>query len=125
MIPCLIPGDSIGVDIGRSMHECVTRAKVGVPSGAIVGYAAEAAVCIVSAGSNDPVNPRLAANLEAIRARCGHKVIWVLPIHPHARSVVRVVAARHGDTVMSFAPARDNVHPRSVAPLVAQIRSRK
>ena len=119
---CAVIGDSIAVDIGRAMPECATKAMIGIGSAAIVGRAGPAGMCIVSAGSNDPRNPNLGKNLEAIRARCGGRVIWVLPIDLVARAAVRQVATRHGDAVVSFAPAADNVHPHFIAPLVAAVR---
>ena len=47
-------------------------------------------VNVVSAGSNDPANPKLKTNLENIHSRA-RRVIWILPIE-RARAKVRAVS---------------------------------
>jgi hypothetical protein len=118
---CAVIGDSIAVDVGRAMPQCAMNAKIGIGSAAIIGRVVAADLTVISAGSNDPLNPALASNLESMRNRCKGRVIWILPIQPHARNVVGGVAARHGDATVSFAPARDNVHPRVVGQIVTAI----
>ena len=118
---CAVIGDSIAVDLGLALPDCAMHARIGIGSAAIVGLVERADLIVISAGSNDPDNPALARNLEAIRARCPGRVLWVLPIHPRARAIVAEVAAAHGDATAGFAPARDNVHPRTVSPLVQAV----
>jgi hypothetical protein len=119
---CAVIGDSIAVDLGRALPECATHARIGIGSAAIVGRVTAVDLVVISAGSNDPLNPALERNLETMRARTPGRAVWILPIHPRARAIVARVAAAHGDLALGFAPAGDNVHPRTVAPLVRQIR---
>jgi hypothetical protein len=118
---CQIVGDSIAVGLHRVLPGCTWNAKVGIPSGAIIARVAPAAFLVVSAGSNDSANPRLAANLEAIRSRAAGAVIWVLPAVPRARAVVADVAAAHRDRTVTFLAGRDHVHPRSYADLARAV----
>jgi len=118
---CAIVGDSIAVGAGKYMRACRVNAKVGIPSNAVTSRVDSSVdVNIVSAGSNDPANPNLRANLESIRSRA-HRVIWILPIDSRARAKVQAVATTHGDPVVSFAPAGDHVHPRSDVDLARSI----
>jgi hypothetical protein len=118
---CAIVGDSIAVGAGRYMRPCRVNAKIGISSSAVIARVdPSAAVNVVSAGSNDPANPGLRANLERIRSRA-KRVIWILPIDARARAAVETVAAAHGDPVVSFAPSGDRVHPRSEASLARSI----
>jgi hypothetical protein len=81
-----------------------------------------APLVVISAGSNDPDNPRLVANLTAIRQRAGSsRVVWVLPVNGRAASAVAAVARRSGDRTVAFAPGRDHVHPRCPRCLAAAI----
>lgn len=110
---CAIVGDSIAVGAGKYLRSCKLNAKIGIPSGAIIARVDPSAeINVVSAGSNDPDNPALRGNLERIRERA-HRMIWILPAVPNAREIVRAVAARHGDPIVSFTPTRDQVHPQS------------
>lgn len=112
-ISCAIVGDSIAVGAGQYLRACKLNAKKGIPSGAVIDRVDPSAdVNVVSAGSNDPDNPALRENLERIRQRA-NRAIWILPVVPRAREIVREVAARHGDAVVSFAPSGDQVHPKS------------
>src|SRR5712675_531166 len=56
---CLIAGDSIAVEVGRFVP-CTIDAKVGIGSAAIVARVRPATTVVISSGSNDPFNPRLA-----------------------------------------------------------------
>lgn len=119
---CLIVGDSIAVGTGEQLPGCVTDAKVGIPSAAIVlrvrpGFD----WTIISSGSNDPDNPALQAHLEAARARATGGVMWILPRKLRAADLVRQVAARHGDPVVAFGPARDRIHPASYVLLARSV----
>jgi hypothetical protein len=104
-------------------HGCASNVKIGIPSGAIVSRTPSGQdVVVVSAGSNDPANPALLKNLEAIRARAGNAaVIWILPIAARPRALVQQVASKHKDRVVSFAAGRDGVHPHYLRPLADEI----
>lgn len=120
---CAIVGDSIADGLAEKMPHCQRNAKIGIPSGKIIervpqGYLG---LLIISAGSNDPQNPRLADNLNAMRRRAGGGVIWIAPVDSRARSVVNSVAQAHGDRVVTFTPGRDHVHPRSYSEIAQQI----
>lgn len=82
----------------------------------------DAKFVIISAGSNDPHSPKLRQNLEATRAKVTGRVLWILPIDAMAAYIVKACAIDHGDAYVSFTPGRDNVHPRSYAPIAATIR---
>jgi hypothetical protein len=116
MIDCAIIGDSIAVDLAYKFPHCIMDAKIGIGSAAIIGRVQDprinsATVVIISAGSNDPDNPRLTENLVSIRTKITGKVIWILPINQRAAKAVIQVAGLNQDRVVSFSPARDNVHP--------------
>jgi hypothetical protein len=126
MIPCAIIGDSIALGTATEFRGCYVSAKVGIPSAAVIGRApaADTQWTAISAGSNDPQNPRLAVNLRAVRARVhSGRVVWILPQNARAAAIVRAVAAEHGDGVVSFTSGRDHVHPRSYAALAASVRA--
>ena len=122
MIPCALAGDSIAVGIAPFFKHCVVDAKIGISSAAIIGRVHDADVLVVSAGSNDPRNPHLEANLKIIRAKASGKVIWISPIDRTAAEAVVRVAAIHGDRVVRFSSGRDHVHPRSEGSLAAAVR---
>ncbi len=112
-VSCAIVGDSIAVVAGKHLRSCKMNAKIGISSGAVIARVDPSAeINVVSAGSNDPDNPALRENLERIRERA-HRAIWILPAVLNAREIVRAVAARHGDPIVSFTPSRDQVHPQS------------
>jgi uncharacterized protein with von Willebrand factor type A (vWA) domain len=118
---CAVVGDSIAVGAGQHIETCRVNAKIGILSKAVIARVNSVVdVNVVSAGSNDPANPNLRANLERIRSRA-RRVIWILPIDSRARAKVQAVATAHGDSVVSFAPAGDRVHPRSDAALARSI----
>jgi hypothetical protein len=121
MIDCAVVGDSIALGVGTELHRCVVNATIGIPSTEIVGRVEQASILVVSAGSNDPRNPKLEANLRAIRARAAQKVIWISPMDPVAAEAVRRVAKIHGDTVVHFAPRPDHVHPKSYPALAGRV----
>lgn len=115
MTICL--GDSIAVGL-----QCeVSYAEVGIGSGVAAARWAGRDADVISLGSNDPLNPRLQANLERIRRECVGRVTWIVPMHPRAASIVRSVAARWGDATVSFVPGRDGVHPRDYGKLRARL----
>ena len=118
---CAVVGDSIALGVGTELHRCVVNATVGIPSTEIIGRVEQAGVLVVSAGSNDPRNPRLEANLRAIRARAAQKVIWISPMDPVAAEAVRRVARIHGDAIVYFTPRPDHIHPRSYPALATRV----
>ena len=114
MIDCVAIGDSIAVGTGKAMG-CEIRAYIGWSSSKIVNLAngVKAELCVISAGSNDPNNPKLLLNLKTIRGKIDCvKVVWIQPINKKAASAVRN-AVRSGDNVVTFLPAKDNVHPKN------------
>ena len=118
---CAIVGDSIAVETAQYLRDCKLNAKIGIPSGAVIARVdPQADINFVSAGSNDPEEPNLRANLERIRERA-KRTIWILPAIPSARAAVREIAAKHGDVVVSFAPGGDGVHPASASALAQAI----
>ncbi|HUO87984.1 MAG TPA: hypothetical protein VMU08_02320 [Rhizomicrobium sp.] len=121
MIDCAVVGDSIALGVGTELHRCVVNATVGIPSTEVIGRVQEANVLVVSAGSNDPRNPKLEANLRAIRARAAQRVIWIAPMDPIAAEAVRRVARIHGDAVVGFTPRPDHIHPRSYPALAGRV----
>jgi hypothetical protein len=122
-LDCYIIGDSIAAGSARAVRECSVDAKIGISSTAIIGRAHDAALVVISAGSNDPKNPRLRQNLETIRAKATRRVLWIVPIDKTAAAAVRYTAAKHGDGLITFAPAKDNVHPHYYGPVATQIRA--
>jgi hypothetical protein len=118
---CAIVGDSIAVGVGQYMRSCRVNAKIGISSSAVIDRVDRSAdVNVVSAGSNDPDNPNLRANLERIRSHA-KRTVWILPVPAQARAAVEAVAAAHGDAVVSFTPSADRLHPRSEAALARSI----
>jgi hypothetical protein len=123
MIDCVAIGDSIAVGTGQALG-CEIRAHVGWPSSKIVKLAngVRAETCIISAGSNDPTNPKLLINLRTIRGKIGCvRVIWVLPVNTKAKNAVRA-AVRSGDCTVNFTPGKDKVHPKSYQTLAKNIK---
>lgn len=119
---CLVAGDSIAVDVATRFPQCQVDAKIGVGSANIIGRVKNRDVVVISAGSNDPDNPKLVSNLERMRAKVTGTVIWIAPVDATAYLAVWTVAKRHGDKVVSFVPGRDHVHPKNLSPLVEQIK---
>lgn len=126
-LTCMIVGDCIATrphGLGGRFSQCEVSAAVGLSSSAIVKRVPASPMkwLVISAGSNDPTNPRLEANLEAMRGRAkADQVVWVAPVHPKAFEAVRKVAAKHGDRFVSFTPGRDNVHPKSYKSLASSV----
>jgi hypothetical protein len=119
---CAVIGDSIAIDVAAAFHgRCEVNAKIGIASNAIIGRVISADVTVISAGSNDPDNPHLADNLRRIRAKISGRAIWLLPIATRPRTLVELVASEHGDQVVAFHPAHDNVHPKHPAEIAKRI----
>ncbi len=121
MIDCAVIGDSIALGVGTELQRCAVNATIGIPSAAVIGRVRNADVLVVSAGSNDPHNPLLEANLRTIRAKAAKKVIWISPMDPIAARTVTRVAGLHGDSVVHFTPRPDNIHPLSYAVLAGRV----
>ena len=121
LVDCLAAGDSLIVGLAPYLHGCTINAKVGISSAAIIQRVGNTKLLIVSAGSNDPYNPRLEANLKAIRAKA-NKVIWIVPQNRRAAQVALSVARFFGDSVVTFTPSRDGIHPKSYGVLAESVR---
>jgi hypothetical protein len=120
-------GDSIATyaGLGGAVPCSQVYAIKGIPSRTIIGEAAKSGIgneCIVSAGSNDPLNLNLEKNLEAIRKNLKCPIIvWVKPANHRASAIVQRVASEYGDRTVQVHPGKDGVHPRSYAELARQI----
>jgi hypothetical protein len=129
---CAVIGDSITDMVQAFLPECDHNTKVGISSAAVLARVlAEPprSVTVVSAGSNDPTNPRLAANLAAIRAH--GPVIWIVPSATagsvaQARRVVLKFVADHQEPNVQFTPGccgvQARVHPIRPREIAAAIR---
>jgi len=121
---CVAIGDSIAVGVGKNLG-CEMRAFVGYPSTKIIKLADGKyhRICIISAGSNDPDNPKLIDNLKKIRlaVKCT-AVVWIAPINKTANKAVKYVAMK--DNVVEIKLSVDNVHPKSYNTLARDIVSR-
>lgn len=114
---CAIIGDSIAIGLALVMqahgHFCDVAAQVGVSSKTVIEEVHDADVVVVSAGSNDPRNPKLFDNLVTIRSKIHGSVIWIQPVNKRAADAVWKVADQYGDSLLAFPPGKDNVHPKS------------
>lgn len=122
---CVAIGDSIAVGIGSAEH-CVINAKVGAPSSYIANHvmSTDKKIAVISAGSNDPTNPRLLNNLQVIRAKVkAQRVVWILPYNRKAAGVVKAIAVQHGDAYIDLKgfKTRDGVHPSSYSSVAMRI----
>ena len=89
----------LALGIAQTFH-CREYAVVGRSSGSIFAHAPRVigGVAYLSAGSNDPYDVQLTANLEGIRAKLGaEKVVWIIPYNRHTAAKVLAVARAHGD----------------------------
>jgi len=122
---CAIVGDSIADMLVPYFKECEHSAKSGISSAKVLGRTPSGkTVVIVSAGSNDPDNPRLKDNLRAIRAKHNDRVIWIVPAVAVAREAVVAVAAEHHDDVVFFVAGHDHVHPHYLRPLAQALHAK-
>ena len=128
---CLVLGDSIAVGTGQALRAegvvCRLEAAVGISTaGWRVRFAPwdiPADVVVISLGSNDggrAAYPDLWQTRKKVKAK---RVIWILP-HCNARAAAAITAMayEYGDYVMSFAPAKDGIHPHSYTPLAEHIK---
>lgn len=114
---CIALGDSIAVGISQHSH-CRKAAIVGVPSSKIISMAknVSADVVVISAGSNDPNNPKLKTNLIDVRRNIkSNKIIWIVPYNERAARIVREVATIYGDGYISLTnhASSDRIHPKN------------
>jgi hypothetical protein len=125
LMTCALIGDSLATHagLGGFFPQCEVRARVGLSSQTIVRLASGSfSWVLISAGSNDPLNPALRDNLERIRSRMQvERVVWVAPANPQAAWTVRAVALAHGDGIATFTSGRDRVHPGSYAALASSV----
>lgn len=132
MPACIFIGDSIAVGLAQAINRggpvCDRAAQVGLGSSAILAQTLRASrypIAIISAGSNNPRDPRLERDLVAMRQVLWRsRVIWVLPYHRNAAYLVTRVAFSFNDAVIDLAtfPSRDGVHPRNYAAVAQAIR---
>jgi hypothetical protein len=124
---CALIGDSIAEDLRSFFRECQASVKLGIGTKAIAALVpAHADLIVVSAGSNDYLDPGLLSRLQALRARAGSAhVIWIQPAPMSAAAAVQTVAHAHGDALVPFAVSRtdrEHIHPQSNRTLAAAIR---
>jgi hypothetical protein len=125
MFDCVAVGDSIAVGVGHAMH-CTINAKVGASSSYIANHtiASSKDVAVISAGSNDPDNPKLSNNLKTIRSKLKTgRVIWILPYNRKAAAVVLSVAKLYGDSYIDLGEfkTKDSVHPQNYKAVVKKM----
>lgn len=123
---CIAIGDSIALGIGQAA-KCSINAKIGASSSYIADHTVSRGngVAVISAGSNDPDNPRLAENLKAIRNKIkARRVVWILPYHRRAAREVMLVAGLYGDGYINLArfATGDGVHPKSYSAVAKQLK---
>lgn len=122
---CIAIGDSIAVGIGQAAH-CTINARVSASSSYIADHVitSNKDIAIISAGSNDPNNPKLRTNLDRIRSKINAKrVIWILPYNRKAAAAVKAVAVQFGDGYIDLASfkTQDGVHPSSYRSVARKI----
>jgi len=128
---CLVLGDSTAVGtadaLARRGIRCEVHARVNARSGTIAKEwpgAAAASEALIALGSNDADDPALERSLMAVRGRTrALHVTWLAPYHGRAAMVVRKVAARFGDRVLSLTlqPTKDGIHPAAYGPIATSL----
>jgi hypothetical protein len=131
MADCLILGDSIAVGIAAALsalhpHGCDVRAKVGASTGSIAAMVPASSYkwVLVSAGSNDPSDPQIAARLKQLRGVIrSRQVIWIYPRALGAAWTVYRVAHQNGDRTIGLTSlgSSDGVHPSNYPDAVSLI----
>lgn len=132
MSDCLILGDSIALGVAAALQMlhwggCDVRARNGASVASIATMASSIGYreVVVSAGSNDRLNPSRARDLVALRRELGGaKVTWIYPRQPAPAWDVYRVARRFGDRAVDISRAcsRDGVHPRDYFAVARAIR---
>lgn len=114
---CLIVGDSVAQGLASYHSQCKAVTKVGASSARILrlpigsGYSE----VVISAGSNDPLNPKLGPNLWALRKKFPDaKVTWVAPRNSRAAQRVYETAVMFHDRVVYLGKfkSNDGIHPK-------------
>lgn len=128
---CLILGDSTAVGtadaLARQGIRCEVHARVNARSGTIAREwpgAAAASEALIALGSNDADDPALERSLMAVRGRTrALRITWLAPYNGRAGLVVRRVAARFGDRVVSLTQhlTRDGIHPAAYGPVATSL----
>ena len=119
MWECLIVGDSIAVGTQRFRPECAVYAKGGYNSGQwnksfSDKFPLEAKTVVISLGSNDHAGVKTEAELIRIRrASFADRVFWIVPaIKPHIQEIVKDIAHKNGDIIVSITRLQpDGIHP--------------
>jgi hypothetical protein len=131
MADCLILGDSIAVGIAAALSAlhplgCDVRAKVGASTGAIAAMVPASSYrwVLISAGSNDPADSKIAARLRLLRGAIrSRQVIWIYPRALGAAWTVYRVAYQNGDRTIGLTSlgSTDGVHPSNYPDAVSLI----
>ncbi|WP_313802648.1 hypothetical protein [Sphingobium sp.] len=118
---CLILGDSIALGIAAALSSasptaCDVKARVGASVEAITSMVPRTSynVVIISAGSNDRRNGKVAEALVRLRnALKAQAVTWVYPRAAAEAWVIHRIARRRGDGAVGLFKfnSRDGVHP--------------
>jgi lysophospholipase L1-like esterase len=118
MFECLLLGDSIAVGLHQQIPQCESLSKGGWNTAQwnrdYLKYDLTANTVIISLGSNDHKGIKTQEELERLREKVtAGRVFWILPaIKPDIQRIVKMIAALHGDTVVSITRLQpDGVHP--------------
>jgi lysophospholipase L1-like esterase len=118
MFECLLLGDSIAVGLYQQIPQCESLSKGGWNTSQwnrdYLKYDLTAQTVIISLGSNDHKGIKTQEELERLREKVtAGRVFWILPaIKPDIQRIVKMIAALHGDTVVSITRLQpDGVHP--------------
>lgn len=132
MPSCLILGDSIALGVAAALQilhfgGCDVRARNGASVVSITAMARSIGYreIVVSAGSNDRLNPSRARDLIVLRGKLrGARVTWIYPRQSGPAWDVYRVARRFGDRTVDINSlgSRDGVHPRSYVAVARAIR---
>ncbi len=123
---CLVVGDSIAKGVASYMPACSVAARIGASSARIKEMTPKEKYgrVIISAGSNDPLNPKLGANLFAIRKNfAGSQVTWLAPRNSRAQQRVYETAVYFKDRVvyLSQFKSSDGIHPKNYAQVARKL----
>ena len=118
MLECLIIGDSIAVGTKQFAPQCELVGKGGINTWQFNrDYRRDLSAkhVIISLGTNDHSGVNTRKELESTRSRIAKdsRVFWILPaIKPNIQGIVRDIAAKYGDTVISTLKLdKDGIHP--------------
>ena len=126
MIDCLLLGDSIAVGLYHHVAPCESLSKSGWNTYQwnrdYLKYDLTAETVIISLGSNDHKGIKTQEELEKMRDNIkARRVFWILPKGNSPKGglpiievqrIIKVIAALHGDTVITITRAEsDGIHP--------------